>query len=236
MNKKIEKKDLVAAIGKGTLGAIPVVGPLVAEVVGTLIPNYRLDRIHRLLQKLEERLARVEESVFRAKFVEPEFVDLLEDGFVQASRALTEERLDYLSAVLKQNLTDDQVSYAESKRLLGLLGELSDVEVIILASHSLANHPQRNPAFWETHKDVLTPRPAYIGAPEEQINEATIYESYRQHLVQLGLISPRFQRPKQGTPEFDENTGMLKASGYRVTRLGQILLRRIEMATELRTS
>jgi hypothetical protein len=49
--------DAVTVAAKGVLGGIPVVGPMVAEVVGALIPNQRVDRICRLVEELRRRVA-----------------------------------------------------------------------------------------------------------------------------------------------------------------------------------
>jgi hypothetical protein len=46
------KYDVASIILKGTLGAVPFVGPLAAEIIGTLIPNQRLSRIESFLKIL----------------------------------------------------------------------------------------------------------------------------------------------------------------------------------------
>ena len=53
------------------------------------------------------------------------------------------------------------------------------------------------------------------------------------HLARLNLLRPGLKRPRRGEfPEFDEKTGMMKASGYRVTPLGYMLLARIGQIAE----
>ena len=54
------KIDIAVAIGKGVVGAAPLVGPLIAEVLSVLIPNQRIDRITRLIKKLDEKVAALE--------------------------------------------------------------------------------------------------------------------------------------------------------------------------------
>ncbi|MEZ4615392.1 MAG: hypothetical protein R2867_07745 [Caldilineaceae bacterium] len=62
---------------------------------------------------------------------------------------------------------------------------------------------------------------AHHGSSQEQVDQATVHKGYRQH--QLDLLRPRFKRPKKNEiPEFDENTGMMKASGYELTALGRL--------------
>jgi hypothetical protein len=224
------KTDTAVAIGKGVVGIVPLVGPLIAEVVSVLIPNQRIDRIARLIEKLEKKVAGLEQQRVQEEFSRPEFIDLLEDGFVHASRALSDERLEYLTSLLKNSLSEEQLSYIESKRLLALLSELNDMEVIILASCHWDNTHNANPPFWERHKQVLRPRAADLGSSAREIDEAAVYSSYRQHIVSLGLLEPRFRTPRRGElPEFDGQTGLMKATGYEITRLGELLLRQIDL-------
>lgn len=69
-----------------------------------------------------------------------------------------------------------------------------------------------------------------MGSTQAELDKHAIYMSYTDHLVRLGLLRPRFRKPKKGElPEFDEKTGMLKASGYDVTPLGRLMLRYIDL-------
>lgn len=43
------KDDIPKILAKGIFGTIPIAGPLISEIVGSLIPNQRMDRIERLL-------------------------------------------------------------------------------------------------------------------------------------------------------------------------------------------
>jgi hypothetical protein len=230
MDTGTNKTDIAVAIGKGVVGAAPFVGPLIAEVVSALIPNQRIDRIVRLIEKLEKKIAGLEQQRVQEEFSRPEFIDLLEDGFAHASRALSDERLEYLASLLKNSLSEEQLSYIESKRLLALLSELNDMEVIILASRHWGNTPASNPSFWEQHEQVLRPHAADLGSTDREIDEAAVHRSYRQHLVSLSLLKPHFRTPRRGElPEFDEQTGMIKATRHEITRLGELLLRQIDI-------
>ncbi|MDW7646518.1 MAG: hypothetical protein SCI25_15955 [Desulfuromonadales bacterium] len=89
--------DLTAILSKGLIGAIPFVGPLAAEVVGAIIPNQRIDRLEAFLNKLEEKLEVADKNKVSESFSRPEQIDLLEDAFLQASRAMSDDRKDYLA-------------------------------------------------------------------------------------------------------------------------------------------
>ncbi len=59
-------------------------------------------------------------------------IDLIEEGFVQASRSLSNERREYIANVVANGISDEEKNYADSKYILKLLGELNDQEVIWL--------------------------------------------------------------------------------------------------------
>lgn len=221
-------RDWVVSISKGLAGAVPVIGPLAGEVIGNVIPNQRVDRITRVLQALEARLDQVEQEALHAAFHDQDFIDLLEDGFFQAARARSQERIDRIAALLGRSVTEDEVGYLHAKRLLHLLGEVSDEEILILMSHS---YDFMNDAdFIERHQDILYAPGAHTESSQEEVDRDAIHHAYIQNLVRLGLIAPRFQTPRRDElPELDERTGMMKAIGHEATPLGQLLLRQLEL-------
>lgn len=231
MNIDANKNDVVAGLLKGYLGGLPVLGPAIAEIIGNLIPNQRIDRIAALLKTLESKINPEEKEKIEAKMLEEKSIDLMEDGFLQAARALSEERIDYIASLLKNSLTDEDLEQNAYKRLLFLLDEINDVEVIILKSYSMygAEHQE----FWENHKEVLDEPVAYLGSSQEEIDEHAIYETYIANLLRLDLIKKIFAKPRRGElPAFDEKTGMMKSSSYDITYLGRLLLRSIDQDEE----
>ncbi len=230
MKLQPNKTDLAVAVSKGVLGTIPVIGPLVAEVVGTLIPDQRLDRIQRFLEKLEEKVRELDRKRIEKEFRNPECIDLLEDGFYQAARALSEERLEYIANLVAKGISKENTEYIRFKKMLSILSSLNDIEVLFLIMYGRFEIGDRT--FMEQHKDVLSPRVATLGSSEEEVEAAFIQDSYKARLVELGLLRPRFNRPRKGElPEFNDKTGMLKASGHELTSLGHMLLKYIGQPT-----
>jgi len=226
--------DIATIIGKGLLGAIPFIGPLAAEIVGAVIPNQRIDRIESLLKLLESKIPEEDRTKVEERIISPESVDLIEDSFIQASRALSEERKEYIASLLKNSLTDDDLKHIEYKRLMSILGELNDIEVLILKFQTLhRGHPEYS-EFLEAHKGALTTPFAHMGSTQEEIDKKTIYQTHKLHLANLGLLKARFKKPKRGEPpEFDDKTGMIKAQGYDITGLGRLLLRSIDQGGDI---
>jgi uncharacterized membrane-anchored protein YjiN (DUF445 family) len=147
------------AIGmKSILGICPF-GSLVSEIVTNVIPNQRTERVVLFVEVLNEKFKYLEKEVVEQKIKTEEFTDLLQDGFIQASRTLTVKRLEYIASLLKNSLTDEELRHIEKKKLLSLLGELNDVEIIWLKKYSFDNTVENmeRQKFIEEHEGVLNP-------------------------------------------------------------------------------
>ncbi|MBU0639750.1 MAG: hypothetical protein KKB50_12860 [Planctomycetes bacterium] len=228
MDTGSNRVDALVVAAKGVLGAVPIVGPIVAEVVGAIIPNQRIDRIARLLEALRRKVADQDQTLIERRMKTPEGVDLLEDAFHQAARALSDERLEYIADVLKKGISDEQAKQSESKSLMWLLGQLSDPEVILLAWFDRVTSGNRDEKFEKRHSNIIEPPVAQLGSSQEEIDNEALHNARKAQLVTLGLLRPRFRHVRKGeSPEFDERTGMMKASGHDVTALGRLLLRTI---------
>lgn len=225
--------DYVTAGAKAVLSAIPFAGSLLAEIAGSIIPRQRVDRIADFAAKLEERIEHLEKGGITAALNDQEFTDLAEEALRQASRATTAERREYLSSLLASSLSSDAISYAETKHLMRLLGELTDVEVIWLRFYAVPTMGG-DKEFRELHENILRPKAAHLGSSSEEIDAEALQKSYRDHLIRLGLVMPQISKGRDGTPEFDRFTGNFKVSYHQTSRLGDLLLRQIGLAPKER--
>jgi hypothetical protein len=221
--------DVVAAAARAGTGLIPFAGSIVAEVVTFVIPNQRVDRLVRFIRALDAKLEGMDKEQVKARFIAPGFVDLLEDTFLQAARATTEERAQYLASLVKRGLTTEEALLVRTKVLLRLLGELNDLEILMLRSHLGPGGIDRD--FVRQHQDILfVPLPT-VGSREELFVAEAFQKSYRDHLVKLDLLRARYRSvSKDSPPEFDSDTGTLKVNWYDLTRLGQALLEHVGLA------
>lgn len=221
--------ERITAAAKGVAGAVPIAGSLIAEFLGQVIPNQRLERIEAYLRALSDHLKGLGEN--RAKEIagQTTSADLFEDGVHSAARALSPERLTYIAKLVADGMRAEESEKAQYKRLLRLLGAIDDDQIVILASY-LHKH-LHDDEFRERHKSVLEPIAAHIGSDTEELDRETAYQLARAQLISLGLLKHRYKRPSRGElPEFDERTGMFKSSGKELTSLGRLLLRRIGVA------
>jgi hypothetical protein len=227
--EKKNRADVLASASRSLTGVIPFIGPLLSEIVDNLIPNQRIDRLTKYVRELEDRLSSAERSVISQKLIDEESVLLVEEGFVHASRAVTDARRTYIAAIVANGLTDDQMKIGDSRYLLRLLAELNDSEIIWLRFY-LNQEMDGDEVFRQKHSNVLAPAMAYIGAPMSDIDRSALQESYKDHLEGLGLVRShlRIDR-KSGLPEFDSSSGRPKVRSRSCTHLGRMLLTEIDL-------
>lgn len=225
---KAKAVDYLASGARVALSAIPIAGSVLAEVAGSIIPNQRVDRIADFAAKLEERIADLEEAQVRNELHDEEFTDLLEESLRQASRAVSEDRRKYLASLVANSLSIEAVKHSDTKHLMRILGELNDVEVLWLR-HYLVPTLGGDEEFRELHKDIFEPVTATTSSSPEELDEHALQQSYRDHLVRLGLVKEYLRKGKDGLPEFDRMTGQPKVSRWEASQLGRLLLRSIGM-------
>lgn len=230
---QVNAVDYVTAGAKAILSAIPFAGSLLAEIAGSIIPKQRVDRIADFASKLEQRIVHLEKGSVISALNNEEFTDLTEEALRQASRATTAERREYLATLLATSLSSDAISYAETKHLMRLLGELTDVEVIWLRFYAVPTLGG-DEEFRELHTNVLHPKAAHLGSSENEIDAEAIQKSYRDHLIRLSLVSAEISKGRDGTPEFDRFSGNFKVNYHQASRLGRLLLKQIGLAPKER--
>lgn len=221
--------DYVTVASKAVLGAVPFVGSLLAEVAGTIIPNQRIDRIARFAAILEEKIGGLEQGLIRAQLTDENFTDVLEEGIRQAARSTSDERRQYIASIIAAGLTDDNVSFIETKHLLRILNEINDIEVLWLRFY-LVPTIGGDIVFREKHKKILDPVIALVRSPRRVIDKAALQDSYKEHLARLSLISPCYRKDLDtGQSSFHGFTGELTISSYRITSLGRLLLAHLNL-------
>lgn len=115
---------------------IPIVNTIVAESIAYFIPNQRADRMKVFLLKLSDKLKYIEKDVLELKFKMEEYIDLFEDCLWASTRALTDERKEHIANVFKNGLKDDKTKIFNHKKLLQLLNQLDDLDILIIKYYS----------------------------------------------------------------------------------------------------
>lgn len=227
-----QQTDYITSAAKAVLGMVPFAGSLLTEIAGSIIPNQRIDRLSKFATELEIRLAKLDQDFVRSKFLDENFTDLVEESMRQAARSVSEERRQYLAALLANSIVVSNVSFIESKHLLKILGELNDIEVLWLRFF-LVPTIGGDADFHEKHKDIFEPVQVYFGCDQETLDKYTLRESYMTHMTELGLLSLRYRMDmREKRPVFDTFSGGMKVQGHDITLLGKLLLRQISMTIE----
>jgi hypothetical protein len=142
------------------------------------------------------------------------------------------ERREHIATLLKNSLTSDDLEHLQKKRLLALLRELNDLEVLILRANASRSFAERH-RFEQVHPAVAQ-LPSVFNASASAHDRTAVHESYLLHMSGLGLLQPRYQMPMRGEiPEFDPDTGTLRTVGYQTSRLGKLLLRMLDLEPEI---
>lgn len=220
------REDYVAAAAKGLVGLVPFAGSLLAEIAGAIIPNQRLDRVADYAQKLNMRLQGVEDKLVEY-LQNGYFTDLMEEGLRQAARAVSDERKEYIASLIANSLTKEQVDFVQSVHLLRMLGELNDIEILWLQAYTkLAKDDFEE--FLNQHNEALAIMLPGVNSPHSELEKAAVQDSYRNHLVRIGLLSAKYEIDSETKlPSFNEFTGRQEIQRYEITTLGRFLLNEI---------
>ncbi len=153
-------------------------------------------------------------------------LDLFEDGVTQASRALSEERNRNIAVFLKKAIDVNEDFYGTKKKLLYILQELTDKDIEILHVISVRGYQRAESDHYPGH---LT-KGAYKRLSEEGKYEYNSKQvSWGVHIAtleRLGLLSVKRQKPYEdrAPDHIDNETGLPKVVGYRLSNLGEVFL------------
>lgn len=220
--KSLTPPDYLASLLRSVVGAVPFAGTFLTEVLGTIIPKQRMDRVAEFSIELGNRVSRLEESQVVTKISQDRIGEIVEEATRQAARSTSTERREYLASLVSCAITSEEQESNDERHLLRILGELNDKEIIWLRSY--ATRWSDFDEFRELHQKILdTPYVTY-DAPDEIRNTAALHESYNSHLISLGLLKQEIKDDGASQPEFDRHSGQFKLKYPEVTHLGEMLL------------
>lgn len=216
MNNQETLKKYAGAIVKGGIASVPFVGSLAVELLNVTIPNQRQERIEKLLNILSSKVFDIAPEQLEEKFNSPDFVDIFEDILFQSVRATSSERLEYLASVVEYGLRQEEIEHLQIKRLLEILKEINDVEVILLQSYEKKN--KNNQDFKQRHSNIFDSSKL---EPDKRQEHKVMLENYNSHLINLGLIG------KSLFVDSFQRKSNISESDLWITKLGVMLLEKI---------
>jgi hypothetical protein len=217
-------RDRAIGLVKSLSSMLPGFGPLIASAFLDDIPGQRMDRFQDAIERLAAKVDDVE-AVARCTAGSPG-LDILEDGMTKAVRAFSEQQRDRLMTIVAYGLADAERRRAEARRLLDVIAELDDEEIILLASHDLSL--MRDPDFTMRHRAILTMPQLSVSAPQEAHDANTVKQLGIQRLIGLGLLVHRLREQqirRLGSSGVRESRTV--SDGIGITALGNLVLRRI---------
>jgi hypothetical protein len=226
--EKNNKTDVTVSTIKSIVGIAPFIGPALQEAFDTFIPNQRLDRLAKFAIELDNKLSGITKEQINIKMKQESFIDLLEEATIQSTRALSNERINYITSITKKALTEQEISDIENKHLLNLLKELNDIEIIWLRFY-LVPTIGGDEDFRKKHKDILEQIYPTLGSKQKELDKSAIQNSYKEHLATLGLLDREIS-----VDNFSIGGGSnkLKTAGFDITSLGKLLLKQIGFTNE----
>lgn len=220
-------RDRLVAVTKGTVGAVPWAGGLVAEIVGAVIPGQRVDRIAEYLRALSTQVEGLSQELREAIVSNPEKIDLIEEGGYQAARATSAERIERIVQAVTRGLSEDDAHVVRRKRLLQLLKSLDEDEITLLNAYGRSYGGGDRMAF----ERINRPDPIHLQSGPVAIEHNHLFEAGKANLLRLGLLRKQYSNVRKGeVPEFDSRSGDYKHS-VEVSGLGRLLLKEIGMET-----
>lgn len=193
-----------------TIAALPAAGPILAEVIRTVVPNQRMERVGEYVKILDAELTEVQREVLEIKMRTQEFGDLFRESAYQAADTSSEDRRHRLAALLRNSLTHDEIAHEQERKLLSMLGQLNDAELIILGYFGTDMVGEKADAYARKHGDIVMGPMIETGMSDKEFRDETMKQEYRANLHRLGLTGP-------------DSSG-----SEHITRLGRLLLHYVD--------
>ena len=242
-NIKNDKTDETVAFVKAGISALPFpCSGVLAEILTTIIPNKRTERILDYLEKLAGKLSEHEALIIKNnKYAN----DIFQEAVVSASKSLSEERNIYLAELTKASVELDETKHSAHKHVLFTLAELTDLEIKVLATFINKGRFEARKAFKTTSHIKHEQR---MQMSEDEIYEYALgnvsYDLIIEKLIQLNLLTRSPSQVKFNTPSLRSVSGIesaLKeiqhsylAAEPTATPLGNILLKCIGLLEDSR--
>lgn len=210
-----------------SLVPLPAVS-ILSEIVNSIIPNQRLDRMAEFISELDIRLTELCKK-FPDEFVDSllkneQFHNLIIEGGNQAIRAVNRDRIKYLVSIIEYGISDETVDYEMSMYLMRILGDLSDPEIIFLKYYYLTRfNPVNREQYAEKHQNIIYPKLPF----SDNINEYVMQKLYTVNLEKYGLVSTEKIYDKNNRIKIDGNSLLPEIRTVQITPLGVMIINRI---------
>ncbi|MBK7872211.1 MAG: hypothetical protein IPJ74_16830 [Saprospiraceae bacterium] len=153
-NLNENNSDKLVKLINATLGEVPLVGGALVELLSSVIPNQRIDRMVEFIKILTEELNNQEQELLRSQILDESFNGLLEDVIESTIRTIGNERRHQLSKIVHTGLTSNKEELIELRLITRTLKKLNDIEMIILKYHSIPS-ANESTSFYKKNINIL---------------------------------------------------------------------------------
>lgn len=188
--------DHAAKFLKVVSSPFPFVGAFFGEVMTSVIPGQRLDRIADYLHRLSRRFRDSQSTVEGLQQSMNEIrLEVLELGAFAAARSISPERREQISAAVFNGITADERAARNAAWVLRLMQDLSEDDIALLCAY--APSIRDRPGWLDLHPGIAgllradESQMARSGPPSEKpalSTELMMVNLQRLRLVSLGLI------------------------------------------------
>lgn len=226
----VNTTDKAVSTIKSVMGMIPIYGTLIGEVIDHLIPKLRIDRIETFLKELANnlddsnyRISCLESRVtpFERNLETEEGIAIFEEGILQATRAVSEERQKRLAKLVFNSLSAEELRYEVDRKLLNIFKELTDSEIIWLIYYSFPSYfgPETKRYVWcKKHPEVLKPISNNVNTTQKEQEALALQNEYKATLLRLNLTNK-----KENTTTTTILGGMLVSYIFDEVELGEVI-------------
>lgn len=218
-------KDYLVSVSKVSLGLVPYAGSMLSEIIGNVIPNQRINRISKFLKILDSKISTIPVEKINMLLNSPEFSNFLEEGFYQASRAITDERREYISNIIFNGLSEDKINLEKSNFLLVILNQLSDSEIIWLKFYSIFEMHEKND-FLDKHSNILQEKYTLTTSTDDDFVDVALQRNQKENLERLELVRYEIDTDSK-TKQPKISKGVLLKKNRRISPFGIVLLKNI---------
>jgi hypothetical protein len=142
--------DIATAVALGALSSVPVLGPILREVVGVAWGNNRAERLERFAKELRVRVEILDTKLDHDFVRRDEFHGLAEEALERVVQRRNERKIGSFASAVANSATVDRPPERDRDRFLDWLDQLRPIHIAIL--ERLRNPPDG----WKRPPDLAT--------------------------------------------------------------------------------
>lgn len=124
--------DIATAVALGALSSVPVLGPILREVVGVAWGNNRADQLERFAKELAVRVEVLDARLDHDFVRRDEFHGLAEEALERVVQRRNERKIGSFASAVANSATVDRPSERDRDRFLDWLDQLRPIHIAIL--------------------------------------------------------------------------------------------------------